>query len=97
MIWNGNGFEKRIMEVPFADVHLTEPPKPDFYKIVARCLRDYRLEKLESGEGHLEFEDNIVRFRANSPQRRFHRGTAYATGQAMVGWTGKTPRFWPIR
>jgi len=72
--WSGpddlerNGFEKRIMEVPFADVHLTEPPKPDFYKIVARCLRDYRLEKLESGEGHLEFEDNIVRFRANSPQ-----------------------------
>jgi hypothetical protein len=66
--WNGpddlvaNGFEKRAMEIPLADFPLTEPPRPDFHKIIARCLKDYRLENLEGGEGDLKFEGDIVRF-----------------------------------
>jgi hypothetical protein len=57
-----NGFTKRAMEIPLADFPLPEPPKADFHKVIARCLKDYRLENLEDGEGYLEIEENIVRY-----------------------------------
>ena len=56
------GFMQRRMNVPFADLKLPEPVRPDLAQIIARCLKEYRLEDIQGGKGSLVFEGDRVRF-----------------------------------
>jgi len=56
------GFAQGRMKVPFADLALPEPVRPDLGRIIARCLMEYQLEDVEGSRGSLVFEGNSVRF-----------------------------------
>jgi hypothetical protein len=56
------GFSQGRMNVPFADLALPEPVRPELSQIVARCLMEYRLEDIEGGRGSLVLEGDRMRF-----------------------------------
>jgi hypothetical protein len=56
------GFTKTRLGIPFAELALPTPPRPDVTRIVARCLLEFRLEDIAAGEGSLVLEGNTVRF-----------------------------------
>jgi hypothetical protein len=61
------GFTKTRLSVPFAELALPTPPRPDLARIIARCLLEYRLEDITGGEGSLVLDGNAVRFQPALP------------------------------
>lgn len=61
------GFQKGRLDIPFGELALPTPPRPDLARIIARCLLEYRLENIAGGEGSLVLEGNTVRFRPAAP------------------------------
>jgi hypothetical protein len=58
-------FVRRALDVPLSDIPLPLFPRPELSRIMARCLRDFELEKLQDGEGSLHIEHDVVRFKAH--------------------------------
>ena len=71
-----HGFTRRTLDIPIADIPLPLFPRPDLNRIVARCLRDFELEKLEDGEGSLQIDGDVIRFqRTPAPEALLQRMT----------------------
>lgn len=55
-----NGFTRRTLNVPTADLSLPQPAQPELTEILARCVRDFALEKMH--QGSLQVTPGLVRF-----------------------------------
>jgi hypothetical protein len=56
------GYTKARLTIPFAELALPVPPRPDLARIIARSLLEYRLEDIAGGDGSLVLDGNTVRF-----------------------------------
>jgi hypothetical protein len=56
------GFSRRTLDVPISDLSLRPLPRAELSQIIARCLRDFELEKLAEGTGSLQIEDGVIRY-----------------------------------